>query len=79
MKKLVFFFAISLFLINGINAQKLPTFDADLGKKSVFGHEIRIPYLSVFSYFGYIKSGSTPDEERGGKKYYYLYLWNSWN
>jgi hypothetical protein len=75
MKKIIFFLVISFFLIKGINAQKLPTFDADLGKKTVFGQEIRIPYLSVISYFGYIKSGSTPDEERGGKKYYYLYLW----
>ena len=58
-----------------MNAQKLPTFDADLGKKTVFGQEIRIPYLDVISYFGYIKEGSVPDEERDGKKYYYLYLW----
>ncbi|MCX6164967.1 MAG: LipL32 family surface lipoprotein [Ignavibacteriae bacterium] len=75
MKKIIFFLAISLFLIKGINAQKLPTFDADLGKKTIFGQEIRIPYLDVISYFGFIKTGSTPDEERGGKKYYYLYLW----
>jgi hypothetical protein len=75
MKKLIFFFIVSLFFIKGINAQKLPTFDADLGKKTVFGQEIRIPYLDVISYFGYIKEGSVPDEERGGKKYYYLYLW----
>jgi hypothetical protein len=75
MKKIIFLLAVSLFFIKGINAQKLPTFDADLGKKSVFGQEIRIPYLDVISYFGYIKPGSTPDEERGGKKYYYLYLW----
>lgn len=75
MKKLIFFFAFSLFLATGINAQKLPTFDADLGKTTVFGQDIRIPYTSVLSYYGYIKPGSTPDEERGGKKYYYLYLW----
>lgn len=75
MKKLIFILLLSMFFIKGINAQKLPTFDADLGKKSVFGQEIRIPYLDVISYFGYIKEGSVPDEERGGKKYYYLYLW----
>jgi hypothetical protein len=75
MKKIIFLLALSLFFIKGINAQSLPTFDADFGKKTVFGQEIRIPYTDVISYFGYIKSGSTPDEERGGKKYYYLYLW----
>ncbi len=75
MKKLIFIFILSLIFIKGINAQKLPTFDADLGKKSVFGQEIRIPYTDVISYFGYIKEGSVPDEERSGKKYYYLYLW----
>jgi hypothetical protein len=75
MKKLILCFVISLMLTKVINAQKLPTFDADLGKKSIFGQEIRIPYMDVISYFGYIKEGSVPDEERGGKKYYYLYLW----
>lgn len=75
MKKIIFILLVTLFFIKGTNAQKLPTFDADLGKKSVFGQEIRIPYLDVISYFGYIKEGSVPDEERGGKKYYYLYLW----
>lgn len=75
MKKMLLLFVISFFFIKGIDAQKLPTFDADFGKKTVFGQEIRIPYLDVKSYYGYIKSGTTPDEEKGGKKYYYLYLW----
>jgi hypothetical protein len=75
MKKIFLLIAISLFMVKFSNAQKLPTFDADLGKKTVFGQEIRLPYTDVVSYYGYIKSGSTPDEERGGKKYYYLYLW----
>ncbi|MCX6162112.1 MAG: LipL32 family surface lipoprotein [Ignavibacteriae bacterium] len=75
MKKLIFFFAIFLFLFKGINAQKLPAFDADLGKTTVLGHDIRIPYTYVLSYFGYIKPSSEPDEERNGKKYYYLYVW----
>lgn len=75
MKKFIFILLVSLFFIKGTNAQKLPTFDADLGKKTVFGQDIRIPYTDVISYFGYIKEGSVPDEERGGKKYYYLYLW----
>lgn len=75
MKKILFAIAVLLFIFKTVDAQKLPTFDADLGMKKVFGQEIRIPYLDVVSYFGYIKTGSTPDEERGGKKYYYLYLW----
>lgn len=75
MKKIIFFAAISLCLFQWANAQDLPDFGADLGKTEVFGETIRIPYTDVISYFGYIKPGSTPDEELGGKKYYYLYLW----
>jgi hypothetical protein len=75
MKKILFAVAVLLFVIKLSNAQDLPTFDADFGKKTVFGQEIRIPYTDVVSYFGYIKSGATADEERGGKKYFYLYLW----
>lgn len=75
MKKLLFAIAVFLFIFKAAEAQKLPTFDADFGKKTIFGQEIRIPYLDIISYFGYIKAGSTPDEERNGKKYYYLYLW----
>ena len=59
------------------NAQKLDKFGADLGKKSVMGKEIRVPYSDVVSYYGYIKPGATPDETRDGKKYYYLYMWVS--
>jgi hypothetical protein len=58
-----------------INAQKLDKFSADLGKKSVMGKEIRVPYTDIVSYFGYIKTGAVPDETRDGKKFYYLYLW----
>lgn len=75
MKNLLFATAVFLFIFKASEAQKLPTFDADFGKKTIFGQEIRIPYTDVVSYFGYIKSGSTADEEKGGKKYYYLYLW----
>lgn len=75
MKKIIFCLSISLFLLKWTNAQDLPSFDADLGKKEAFGVEVRIPYTDVISYYGYIKPGSTPDEERDGKKFYYLYLW----
>lgn len=75
MKKLFLVLVIALIWGLYAKAQDLPTFDADFGKKTVFGQDIRIPYTDVVSYFGYIKPGATPDEERGGKKYYYLYLW----
>jgi len=58
-----------------VQAQKLGKFGADLGKKSVMGKEIRIPYQSLISYYGYVGGDSKPDEEKGGKKYYYLYVW----
>jgi hypothetical protein len=56
-------------------AQKLDKFGADLAKKSVMGKEIRVPYTAMTSYFGYIKPGSKPDEVKGGKKMYYIYVW----
>lgn len=58
-----------------LNAQKLSKFGADMGKKSLMGKEIRIPYTSMTSYFGYVGGDSKPDEEKGGKKYYYIYVW----
>lgn len=56
-------------------AQKLDKFGADLAKKSVMGKEIRVPYTAMTSYFGFIKPGSKPDEVKGGKKMYYIYVW----
>ena len=67
--------AFLLLAANLVSAQRLPMFGAELGKKSVMGREVRVPYTSVSSYFGYVKAGAKPDEERGGKKYYYLYVW----
>lgn len=58
-----------------VQAQKLDKFGADLGKKSVMGKEVRVPYTDLISYYGYIKPGATPDAKVGGKNYYYLYLW----
>ena len=57
------------------SAQKMDKFGADLGKKSVMGKEIRVPYTDIQSYFGYIKPGAAPDEVVGGKKMYYVYVW----
>src|SRR3569832_2274267 len=67
--------AAGIIACQGLHAQKLDKFGADMGKKSVMGKEIRIPYTDVTSYYGYIQPGSKPDEERDGKNYYYLYVW----
>ncbi len=70
------FLVAALFAISSlINAQKLDKFGADLGKKSVMGKEIRVPYTDLTSYFGFIKPGAAPDEVKGGKKMYYIYVW----
>jgi hypothetical protein len=39
------------------------------------GKEIRVPYTDISSYYGYIKPGAAPDEVKGGKKMYYVYVW----
>jgi len=56
-------------------SQKPGKFGADLGMKTVMGKEIRVPYTDVNNYFGFIEPGAKPDEEKGGKKYYYVYIW----
>ncbi len=76
-QKTIFMMLICIGIGMSVNAQKLDKFGADLGKKSVMGKEIRVPYSDVVSYFGFIKPGATPDETRDGKKYYYLYMWVS--
>lgn len=57
------------------SAQKLDKFGADLGKKSVMGKDIRVPYTDINTYYGYIKPGAAPDETKNGKKMYYVYVW----
>ncbi len=64
-------FAVSMTSV----AQKLPKFGADMGMKSAMGKEVRVPYTDLTSYYGYVAADATPDEERDGKKFYYLYLW----
>jgi hypothetical protein len=66
--------AVSMMMLTA-SAQKIGKFGADLGMKSVLGKEIRAPYTEVNSYFGFVEPGSKPDEEKGGKKYYYVYVW----
>lgn len=70
-------FLIAAFALGAVCSfgQKLDRFGAEMGKKSVMGKEIRAPYTDVISYYGYIKPGTKPDEVRGGKNYYYLYVW----
>jgi len=39
------------------------------------GQEVRVPYNTITSYYGYVKPGTAADEVRDGKKMYYLYIW----
>ncbi|MBL0355528.1 MAG: hypothetical protein IPP72_00950 [Chitinophagaceae bacterium] len=57
------------------SSQKLGKFGSDLGMKTVLGKDIRPPYTDVNNYFGFIEPGAKPDAEKGGKKYYYVYIW----
>ncbi|HEX9980142.1 MAG TPA: LipL32 family surface lipoprotein [Flavobacterium sp.] len=75
MNKKVLAGALCLALGMTAAAQKLDKFGAEMGKKSVMGKEIRVPYTDISSYYGYIKPGSAPDETKGGKKMYYVYVW----
>ena len=56
-------------------AQKLGKFGADLGKKTVLGKDVRVPYADVSTYYGYVAPGGKPDEVKNGKNFYYVYLW----
>jgi hypothetical protein len=75
MKKNALAGLVCLILGMTATAQKLDKFGADMGKKSVMGKEIRVPYTDMSSYFGYIKPGAAPDEVKDGKKMYYVYVW----
>jgi len=74
-KQIALLSVFALAITSSVSAQKLDKFGADMGKKAVMGKEVRVPYTDMITYYGYVKPGSKPDEERGGKKYYYLYLW----
>lgn len=74
MKKAIILIAVAISF--SLTAQKgLPKFGADMGKKSVMGQEVRVPYTSMVSYYGYVKPGTAPDATVNGKKMYYLYMW----
>ena len=75
MKKNVLAAIICLSFAINATAQKLDKFGADLGKKSLMGKEVRVPYTDLSSYFGFVKPGTAPDEVVNGKKMYYVYVW----
>lgn len=75
LKKIFTVTMLSALIVGTALAQKLDKFGADMGKKSAMGKEIRVPYTDLISYYGYVKPGTAPDEERDGKKYYYVYVW----
>lgn len=75
MKKNVLAAIICLSFAVNATAQKLDKFGADLGKKSLMGKEVRVPYTDLSSYFGFVKPGTAPDEVVNGKKMYYVYVW----
>lgn len=75
MKKNVLAAIICLSFTVNATAQKLDKFGADLGKKSLMGKEVRVPYTDLSSYFGFVKPGTAPDEVVNGKKMYYVYVW----
>ena len=64
----------SLFFVTNVFSQ-LGTFNSELLQKKVLRKTIKLPYLDMNSYYGYIDSEKSPDEVRGGKSYYYLYVW----
>jgi hypothetical protein len=75
MKKTIALLSVlALAATSNLSAQKLDKFGADMAKKSVMGKDVRVPYTDMLTYYGYIKPGGKPDEERGGKKYYYIYI-----
>ncbi|PLX23728.1 MAG: hypothetical protein C0599_03940 [Salinivirgaceae bacterium] len=56
-------------------AQKLKSFGAEMGKKQVGPKTVRIPYMDVTSYWGFMEPGVPADEVVDNKKLYYLYVW----
>ena len=74
----IFFSTLLAFLIVPCTlsfGQKLGKFNSESISKSIAGKKIKLPYLDMNSYFGYVVPGEAPDEIRDGKGYYYLYIW----
>lgn len=77
MKQVVKTFGIILITIISItssfNAQKLGKFGSSITKQ-VGPKTVAVPYTDVISYLGHAAKGNE-DEERDGKKFYYIYVW----
>ncbi len=67
--------AATVAMLSGCASGGLPSFGAEMGMKSVMGKEVRAPYTSVASYYGFVEPGAKPDAVVDGKNFYYLYLW----
>ncbi len=76
MKKIcVALLCMAAFVAANLAAQQLPQFTSDRLKTVILGKEVAMPYTFTVSYFGYVKPGSPAEEEVGGKKMYYVYVW----
>lgn len=63
-----------LFFVTNVFSQ-LGTFNSELLEKKILRKTIKLPYLEKNNYYGYINPNKSPDEIRGGKSYFYLYVW----
>lgn len=63
-----------LFFVTNVFSQ-LGTFNSELLEKKILRKTIKLPYLEKNNYYGYINPDKSPDEIRGGKSYFYLYVW----
>ncbi len=65
----------ALILAGCSNSTPVGTFGAELGKKSLAGKTIRVPYTDVKNYYGFVKPGAEADEVKNNRKYNYIYVW----
>jgi len=75
MAKNIFLFCLLIILTKITFSQNVGKFGSNLGMKTVLGKELRPPYTDVTSYYSFVEPGTKPDEEKDGKKYYYVYVW----
>lgn len=66
MKKTFIAIVTIVFTLGAFNveAQKLSAFGAEMGKKQVGPKTIRVPYMDVTSYFGYMDQVPRPMKKR---------------
>ncbi len=75
MKNLMLIGMLSAAMLTSGCATGLSAFGADLGSQSSPMGAVRVPYTDVINYYGYVAPGGQPDEVKGGKNFFYLYLW----